>query len=325
MPQLKITAVSSPLNAAFAISRGAKTSAETIQVTLIDGSHTGRGECVPYARYGETIESVTDQIISTNSLIKSGGSRDDLQEELPAGAARCALDCALWDLDSKRQKTPVWQLANLPKPKPLPTTMTLSLAAPDAMALAAKATPANILKLKLGDPEDLQRVEAVHQARPDAQLILDGNEGLNPTDLAALTATAAELGVTLIEQPFAADNDDSLLQRPTSITICADESVHTSADIQALAKKYDAINIKLDKAGGFTEALKMAHEARQCGLGVMVGCMVAGSLSMAPALILGGIADLIDLDGPLWMAKDIDNGLRYKNGIVSPPTRKLWG
>ncbi len=325
MPSLKITSVSSPLNAAFAISRGSKTSAETILVELADGDHVGRGECVPYGRYGETIESVTDQIISINSFIESRGSRQDLQNEFPPGAARCAVDCAMWDLEAKQRKTPVWRLAGLPKPAPLPTTMTLSLASPDEMAAAAKATPAKILKLKLGGPEDLTRMEAVHRARPDARLIVDGNEGLDPGEFSALARAAGALGTVLIEQPFPADDDNALLARPVGVAICADESVHTFDDIQALAKKYDAVNIKLDKAGGLTEALRMVHEARQCGLGVMIGCMVAGSLSMAPAVLLGGLADLVDLDGPLWLAKDIENGLRYKDGMVSPPMRKLWG
>lgn len=325
MPSLKITAVSSPLNAAFAISRGSKTSAETVQVELSDNGQIGRGECVPYGRYGETIESVTDQIISTNNFIKSGGSRQDLQQELPPGAARCAIDCAMWDLESKQRKTPVWKLAGLPKPTPVPTTMTLSLGEPENMAAAAKATQAKILKLKLGGPEDLTRMEAVHRARPDARLIVDGNEGLDPGEFPALAKAAGNLGTILIEQPFPADNDDLLLRRAIGVAVCADESVHTFDDIQLLARKYDAVNIKLDKAGGLTEALRMVDEARRCGLGIMIGCMVAGSLSMAPAVLLGGLADLIDLDGPLWLAKDVEHALRYKDGMVSPPMRKLWG
>ena len=325
MIQLKIHAVSSPLNAAFAISRGAKTSAETIVVSLIEGGHVGRGECVPYGRYDETVDSVTDQIIDANSAIISGISREELQQLLPAGAARCAIDCAMWDLEAKRRRIPVWKLAGLPKPEALETTMTISLDAPQAMARAATGTPSNILKLKLGGPEDLERVEAVHNARPNAKLILDGNEGLVASEFPALMAAAADLGVVLIEQPFPAGKDDALLRQPGHVAVCADESVHTRADIQPLAKKYDAVNIKLDKAGGFTEALAMVHEARACGMGVMIGCMVAGSLSMAPAFLLGGLADLIDLDGPLWLENDIENGMKYKHGKVAPPMRKLWG
>ena len=322
---MSITPVTSPLHTAFAISRGAKTSAETIVVELSDGSHTGRGECVPYARYGESRVSVVAQLTGIEKQIISGLSRDDLQRRMPPGAARCAIDCAMWDLEAKQSGTSVWRLADLPKPKALPTTMTLSLNEPDAMASAATQTPALILKLKLGGPEDLIRVEAVHKARPDAKLILDGNEGLDPAGFPKLGEAAADLGVILIEQPFPVDADTALLRRPGHVAICADESVRTAANIQALAKKYDAVNIKLDKAGGFTEALKMIHEARQCGLGVMIGCMVAGSLSMAPALLLGGLADVIDLDGPLWLENDIADGLKYKKGTVSPPSKALWG
>lgn len=230
----------------------------------------------------------------------------------------------MWD-EAKQSGKPVWQLANLPKPKALPTTMTLSLAAPEEMAAAAKATPAKILKLKLGGPDDLVRVEAVHRARPDAKLILDGNEGVSPADFPSLVRKASELGVILIEQPFPAGDDLALLKRPGRVAICADESVHTRNDLQRLSRKYDAVNIKLDKAGGLTEALAMMAEAKRCGLSTMVGCMVAGSLSMAPALILGQAADVIDLDGPLWLAEDVPHGLKYNNGKVSSPTKALWG
>ncbi|MDG1824919.1 MAG: dipeptide epimerase [Henriciella sp.] len=322
---MKITPVSSPLKAAFAISRGSKSTAETVMVELNDGKHIGRGECVPYARYKESRVSVVAQLTGIQKEIENGLSREDLQRRLPAGAARCAVDCAMWDLEAKQSGKPVWQLANLPKPKALPTTMTLSLAAPEEMAAAAKATPAKILKLKLGGPDDLVRVEAVHRARPDAKLILDGNEGVSPADFPSLVRKASELGVILIEQPFPAGDDLALLKRPGRVAICADESVHTRNDLQRLSRKYDAVNIKLDKAGGLTEALAMLEEAKRCGLSTMVGCMVAGSLSMAPALILGQAADVIDLDGPLWLAEDVPHGLKYNNGKVSSPTKALWG
>lgn len=273
MPEMTISPVISPLNASFAISRGAKTTAETVVVELLDGSHVGRGECVPYARYGESRVSVVAQLTGVEKEINAGLSRQDLQFRMAPGAARCAVDCAMWDLEAKRTGRPVWALADLPKPKPLATTMTLSLDEPGLMAAAALATPAKLLKLKLGGLEDLARVEAVYQARPDAKLILDGNEGLDPETFPSLVAAAARFGVVLIEQPFPADADEALLDRPGNITICADESVHTAANLQTLAKKYDAVNIKLDKAGGLTEALKMLHEARRCGLDVMVGCI----------------------------------------------------
>ncbi|MEL7030989.1 MAG: N-acetyl-D-Glu racemase DgcA [Pseudomonadota bacterium] len=325
MRQMTITPVSSPLKAAFAISRGAKSTAETVLVELIDGDHRGRGECVPYARYNESRVSVVAQLSGIEKAVQEGLTRKELQRRMPAGAARCALDCAMWDLESKQSGQPVWALAGLPEPKTLPTTMTISLDEADAMANAAKATAAKILKLKLGSADDMARVEAVRRARPDAKLVLDGNEGLSPDGFPDLAARAADLGVVLIEQPFPVGHDDALTRRPGHVAICADESVHTRNDIQGLAKKYDAINIKLDKAGGLTHALVMMQEARKCGMSVMVGCMVAGSLSMAPALLLGQVADLIDLDGPLWLEKDVAHKLRYSDGSVSPPSRELWG
>ncbi len=325
MRKMTITPVSSPLKAAFAISRGSKTTAETVVVEIQDGEYVGRGECVPYARYKESRVSVVAQLSGIESAVQEGLTREDLQRRLPAGAARCAVDCAMWDLEAKLSGTPVWQLAGLPEPTSLPTTMTLSLDEADAMAGAAKSTAAKILKLKLGGAEDMDRVEAVRRARPDAKLVLDGNEGLDPDSFPSLCARAAELGVVLIEQPFAVDQDQALLRRPGHVAICADESVHTRNDIQILAKKYDAINIKLDKAGGLTHALAMMKEAKLVGLGTMVGCMVAGSLSMAPAIVLGQVADLIDLDGPLWLANDVPHRLRYSDGSVAPPSRELWG
>ena len=325
MLRLKVTPVSSPLRTSFAISRGAKTSAETIRVVLENGPHYGRGECVPYARYGETIESVIEQILSLKNVIESGLTREDLQHSLPAGAARCAIDCAFWDLEAKQSGQPVWQLAGLPEPKPLPCTMSLSLDTPDNMAKAATDTPATLLKLKLGGPADIARIEAVHAARPDAKLILDGNEGLDPNQFADLMRKASQNGTVLIEQPFPADKDDALAHLSGDVAICADESVHTSEQIQALAQKYDAVNIKLDKSGGLTEALKMVHEAKACNMAIMIGCMVAGSLSMAPALLLGGLADYIDLDGPLWIAEDIEHGLHFENGQILPASPQLWG
>ena len=325
MRQMTITPVSSPLKAAFAISRGSKTTAETVLVEIRDGEHVGRGECVPYARYKESRVSVVAQLSGIERDIQDGLTRQDLQRRLPAGAAKCAADCALWDLESKLTGTPVWELAGLPEPKPLPTTMTISLDEPEVMAEAAKATHAKILKLKLGGPDDIVRVEAVRRARPDAKLVLDGNEGLDPAEFPTLAAKAADLGVVLIEQPFPAGDDDALTRRPGHVAICADESMHTRGDVQALAKKYDAINIKLDKAGGLTEGLRIMKEAKRCGMSTMVGCMVAGSISMAPAILLGQEADLIDLDGPLWLAKDVPHKLRYHDGTVSPPSRELWG
>lgn len=323
--QFDILPVSSPLRAAFAISRGAKTHAETIQVRLTEGANAGRGECVPYARYGETVESVVAALETVRTAVEDGMDIAALQSALPAGAARCALDCALWDLAAKQAGKPVWQLAGLPEPQPFETAITIVLAAPEEMAEAAKAAPGKLLKVKLGGPEDLDRIRAVHAARPDARLIVDANEALAPDAYPGLARAAASLGVVLIEQPFPAGKDDALVRRPGPVAVCADESAHTSADIQTLAKSYDAVNVKLDKAGGFTEALAMVRAARQSGMGVMVGCMVAGSLSMAPAALLAGLADAADVDGPFWLAEDIANGLVIADGIVSPPSAALWG
>ncbi|MEM8616546.1 MAG: N-acetyl-D-Glu racemase DgcA [Pseudomonadota bacterium] len=327
MLSLTVTSVSRPLVAPFKISRGVKTHAETIVATLSDGRHIGRGESVPYARYGESLESVIAQIQDVETDIGQGLDRIALQDRLSAGAARCALDCAFWDLEAKRTGQSVVTLADLPTPKPLTTAMTISLAAPDAMATAASKAEGNLLKLKLGNGDlDLQRLDAVHQARPDARLILDGNEGLSEDAYGAIIERAAACGVVLIEQPFAAGRDGALHRMSAStVAICADESVHTRADLPALAKLYDAVNIKLDKTGGLTEALAMVREARRFGLGVMVGCMVAGSLSMAPAVLLGQLADFVDLDGPLWLAEDVDFGLTYQHGTLGPPSRQLWG
>lgn len=325
MRALRFEHISSPLNASFAISRGSRISAESVRVWLSEDGATGRGECLPYARYGESVESVCTQLEAVRGALEEGITRQDLQATMPAGAARCAVDGALWDLEAKRTGVPVWKRAGLPDPKPLATTMTLSIAEAEIMAEAAKATPATILKLKLGGPEDLDRVAAVRAARPDAKLIVDGNEAIAPKGFERLMDQMVDLGVSLIEQPFPVGDDEALHKRSGAVPVCADESVHTASDLKALAEKYDVINIKLDKTGGLTEALFMLNECRRLGLGVMVGCMVVGSLSMAPAMLLGQAADLVDLDGPLWLKQDIEHGLVYRGGTVSPPLPKLWG
>lgn len=323
--KLIIEHISSPLRAAFAISRGAKTSAETVRVSLESNEFRARGECVPYARYGETIESVVDQIESIRRDIENGLNLQALQSALPAGAARCAVDCALWDLQAKTSGKPVWELAGLPKPEPIETAETISLANPTEMARAARQVAGKLLKLKLGSANDLERVRAVHDARPDAKLILDANEGMDTKTFPEIARQSADLGVVLIEQPFASAEDHALLKMDAPVAICADESAHTSAEIDALSKRYDAVNVKLDKTGGLTEGLKMVRAARAANMKVMVGCMVAGSLSMAPAVLLAGLADVVDLDGPLWLAGDIEHGLIYETGMISPPTPALWG
>ena len=325
MITLSIEHVSSPLARAFSISRGAKTSAESVLVTLQQDGFTGRGESVPYGRYGETVDSVIAAIEEHRVAIEGGLTREELQTLMPAGAARCAVDCAMWDLESKRTGKPVWQLAGLPEPVSLETAVTIVLASADEMAKAAREAPGKLLKVKLGGDGDMDRVRAVHEARPDARLILDANEQLEAGALPGLAREAARLGVVLIEQPFAAGKDGALLKRPPEVAICADESAHTREQVQDLARLYDAVNVKLDKTGGLTEAIAMVREAKACGIGVMIGCMVAGSISMAPAVLLGTLADAVDLDGPLWLSKDVEHGLQYEGGTVFPPSQDLWG
>ncbi|MEM9667626.1 MAG: N-acetyl-D-Glu racemase DgcA [Pseudomonadota bacterium] len=322
---LKIATVTTPLRQAFAISRGVRTEATTVRVAIDADGTTGRGECVPYARYDETVESVIDQIERVRADIEDGISRNDLLQAMSAGAARCAVDGALWDLEAKQTGKPVWQLAGLPKPSPIETALTIGLDTPEAMQDAARACPGKLLKLKLGGAGDMDRIAAVHQAVPDVRFIIDGNEAMEPERFPELAEKVGGLGVALIEQPFPAGNDDPLLNYSGPVPVCADESAHTSADIEALSKRYNAVNIKLDKTGGLTEAIAMQRAARDAGMGVMVGCMVAGSISMAPAILLGQVADFVDVDGPTWLTDDVDYGLRFENGQVYPPTAALWG
>jgi len=265
------------------------------------------------------------EIEAVRPLIENGLTRENLQASMPAGAARCAVDCAMWDLEAKTKALPVWKLAGLPEPAPVETAVTVSLDTPDKMGQAASQIDGNLLKLKLGSTDDLARLEAVHTARPNARLIIDGNEGLAPEGFAAFATRARALGVVLIEQPFPASHDAALDSITDKAHICADESAHTSADITHLAKRYGAVNVKLDKTGGLTEALKMVRAAKAANMGVMIGCMVAGSLSMAPAVLLAGLGDVTDLDGPLWLSQDIENGLTFERGYVSPPSLALWG
>ncbi len=315
-----------PIAGKFAISRGAKTTAEVVVAELADGRHRGRGECVPYARYGETVEAVAAAIQAMREPLAGGLGRMGLQERMPAGAARNALDCAFWDFEAKRTGTPVHALAGLPSPRPLVTAYTISLDTPARMAAAAaKAAAYRLLKVKLGAAGDPERIRAVRAAAPDCELIADANEGWNPQNLRENLAACAEAGVTLVEQPLPAGADQCLAAFPHAIPICADESVHTCASLGALAGKYDAVNIKLDKTGGLTEALRLAAEAERLGFGLMVGCMVATSLAMAPAHLLARRARLVDLDGPLLLARDRPHGLMYEGSLVYPPTPELWG
>ena len=319
-----------PIAGSFAISRGAKTEAAVLVAELSDGTMRGRGECVPYARYGESIESVTTAIEAERAHLAAGLDRSGLQRAMPPGAARNALDCAFWDLEAKRSGRPVHELAGLAAPRELTTAFTISLAAPAAMAeAAAKAAGHTLLKVKLGGDggqgSDAARIAAVRAAAPRATLIVDANEGWREADLARNLAACAQAGVALVEQPLPAGDDGALTHTTRPIPVCADESAHDRASLPALAGKYDAVNIKLDKAGGLTEALAMAEEARRLGFDVMAGCMVATSLAMAPAMLLAQRARYVDLDGPLLLTRDRAHGLTYRGSLVSPPSPLLWG
>ncbi|MGE5268097.1 MAG: N-acetyl-D-Glu racemase DgcA, partial [Thiohalocapsa sp.] len=291
-----------------------------------DGEYRGRGECVPYARYGETVEGVAAAITAMGALLADGLDRKRLQAAMPAGAARNALDCAFWDLAAKRAGRPVHELIGLAPPKALTTAYTISLATPQAMAqAAARAADRALLKVKLGGADDAARIAAVRAAAPRAELIVDANEGWTPDVLAHNLAACAQAGVTLIEQPLPASRDDALANVARPVPICADESVHAMPSLAPLTGKYDAVNIKLDKAGGLTEALAMAQQAERLGFALMVGCMVATSLAMAPAMLLAQRARVVDLDGALLLARDRPDGLRYEESRVHPPTPALWG
>lgn len=324
MREISITATheSWPLKEAFTISRGSKTSAEVVCVSASDGAHTGRGEAVPYARYGETVEDALAALRTLGTITTNA----ELMARLPAGAARNALDCALWGLEAKRKGTSAAALAGLRAVEPILTAYTLSLDTPAAMAAKAAHVPElPLLKLKLGAAGDADRILAVRQARPRARLIADANEAW-PIELAAsLFEAAARAGVELIEQPFPADADAALrtMQRP--VPVCADESLHTRKDLPRLAGLYDAVNIKLDKAGGLTEALALKREAEAAGFKIMVGSMVATSLAVAPAVLVAQGAHWVDLDGPLLLARDRVPALRIEDGIVFAPEPALWG
>jgi L-alanine-DL-glutamate epimerase-like enolase superfamily enzyme len=315
-----------PIAGSFGISRGVKTEAIVVVAELGDGKASGRGECVPYARYHESVESVMAQLDAFRPKLAAGLDRSGLQTAIPPGAARNALDCAFWDLEAKRSGRPVHEIAGLPPPRPLITAFTISLATPADMAKAAeKAAHRPVLKVKLGAEGDAARIAAVRAAVPKATLIVDANEGWTESNLAGNFKACAEAGVVLIEQPLPDGKDETLSRIQRLIPVCADESVHDRASLAALAGKYDAVNIKLDKTGGLTEALAMVAEAERQDLAIMVGCMVATSLAMAPALLPAQRARFVDLDGPLLLRKDRADGLRYEESLVYPATSRLWG
>ncbi|MDQ6437947.1 dipeptide epimerase [Mesorhizobium sp. LHD-90] len=323
---LSVEAERFPIAGAFTISRGSKTEAEVICCTIRDGSHAGRGECVPYRRYGESIDGVLAAIESARREIEAGMDRQDLLSLMPPGAARNAVDCALWDLGAKQRGVSAASALGIAVPQPLVTAYTLSLDTPEKMAAQARANADRpLLKVKIGGDGDLDRIAAVIAAAPQSRIILDANEGWTEENLADNLAAAARLGVVLVEQPLPAGKDFALARIARPVPVCADESLHTADDLESLAGLYDAVNIKLDKTGGLTAALVLRDRAKQLGFSIMVGCMVGTSLGMAPAVLLAQGADFVDLDGPLLLAKDREPGLAYSGSLVSPPRPELWG
>jgi L-alanine-DL-glutamate epimerase-like enolase superfamily enzyme len=315
-----------PIAGSFTISRGAKTEAVVVVAELDDGAHRGRGECLPYPRYNETPQAALETLLGLSDAVAGGLDRQALQATLPAGAARNALDCAFVDLEAKRAGRRAWDLLGRAAPKPCITAYTISLASPAAMAEAtAAAAHRPLLKIKLGGDGDIERIAAVHRAAPKSELIVDANEAWTPSDLERNLAACSGAGVTLVEQPLPAGWDDMLGRIRRPVKVCADESAHDRRSLDALRACYDAINIKLDKTGGLTEALAMADAAKALGFDIMVGSMVATSLAMAPAMLLAPMARFVDLDGPLLLARDRDNGLRYDGSLVHPPEPSLWG
>lgn len=327
MRDITIETQSWPIAGEFNISRGSKTQADVVLVTIREGGKEGRGECVPYARYGESMKDVVASIRNMESPLRDEMSREELQRAMPRGAARNAIDCALWDLEAKLVGKPVWELAGLAEPHPLTTAYSLSLASPDDMEATARAAQARpLLKLKLGgDGNDLARVQAVRCGAPDATLIVDANEGWAIDDVIPLAKELAKLGVALIEQPLPASKDEALRGIDCPIPLCADESAHGLEGMLRLVGLYQYVNVKLDKTGGLTEALSVMRCAKRRELKIMVGCMVATSLAMAPAMLIAQQAQFVDLDGPLLLAKDRSPALEYEGSLVLPPRPELWG
>ncbi|OEI82535.1 dipeptide epimerase [Brucella sp. BO3] len=322
---LKIIHERYPIAGKFTISRGSKTEAAVVVCVIGDGIHEGRGECVPYARYGETLESVSGQIEAVRTAIEKGASRHALQKLMPAGAARNAVDCALWDLEAKQSGKRVADMLG-GSAAALETAITVSLGTPEEMAQStAKVAHYPLIKVKMGGENDIERIHAVAKAAPGSRIIIDANEGWTDANIEENMKAAAEAGVILIEQPLPAGKDEILSRIERPVIICADESAHTSEGLEELARRYDAVNIKLDKTGGLTEGLVMRDKAIDLGLKIMVGCMVGTSLGMAPAVLLAQKATVVDLDGPLLLARDRQPGLHYDGALVYPPEPSLWG
>ncbi len=315
-----------PTAGSWTISRGTVTEVEVVTAEARLNGKTGRGECRPYARYDEFADGVVADIEAVAPQLGADPAAVDLAALMPSGAARNAVDCALWDLRAKLSGKPVWQLAGLSEPKPLITAYSLSLDTAEAMqAKAAENAHRPLLKVKLGGEGDLNRIRAVRAGAPNADIIVDANEGWTPESYAELAPELLALGVSMVEQPLPAWDDAALADMARPLPVCADEACHDTASLAAMAGKYDMVNIKLDKTGGLTEALLLKAEAERMGLAVMVGCMLASSLAMAPAILVAQGANIIDLDGPLLLAADRDNPLKYDTEGVHPPTPELWG
>ena len=324
--RLTVRLESWPLASAFRISRGAKTEAHVVVAEIADGPHTGRGEAVPYPRYGETPEGTRAEIEGVRDAVEGGLTREGLLQALPPGAARNALDCALWDLEAKQAGRPAWALAGLQEPQPCITAVTLSLDTPEKMGeAAARHARLPLLKLKVTGEGDLARIQAVRANAPGVRLIVDANEGWTVSMMDELLPAFAALGVEMVEQPLPVADDAALEDRQFALPLCADESCHTREDLTRLAGRYPMVNVKLDKTGGLTEALALAMEARAMGFDIMVGSMVGTSLGMAPASLLASFADYVDLDGPLLLARDRSPRLSYDGAILAPPEPALWG
>jgi len=324
--KLSVAVETYPIAGRFVISRGAKTEAIVVTATLVEDRGLGRGECVPYARYGESVESVVATIERARDALEAGVGRAALQRLLPASAARNALDCALWDLEAKLSGVPAYATAGFDALSPLVTAYTLSVGAPEEMREAAKkAADRPLLKIKLAGEGDEARLAAVRDGAPDSTLIVDANESWSEESLPRRLAACADYSVALVEQPLPAGADEALADIRSPVPICADESVHDRASLAPLKGRYDAVNVKLDKTGGLTEALALCRAAQDMGFSIMAGCMVGTSLAMAPAVIVGQMAKYVDLDGPLLLARDRIPRLLYEGSTLTPPDAKLWG
>lgn len=310
----------------FRISRGVKTVADVVTVAIRQGDAVGRGEGVPYARYGESIDSALAQIEAARSLVEQGGSRHDLLAKLPAGAARNAIDCALWDLEARLSGVSVAEMIGAPEPERLASALTIVIDTPETMARAAAAVAqAPLLKIKVNADDPTAQIRAVRDAAPRAALIVDPNESWDQALVEAMQPVLEAAHVALLEQPIPADADEWLEGFEPAVPICADEAVHVAVDLSLVARRYQVVNVKLDKSGGLTAALELAHAAREAGLGLMTGCMVSSSLSIAPALHVARMSDFVDLDGPVWLKEDYPGGVQDEEGLLAPPKIGFWG